>query len=1201
MKLSRVNFPKIQNKNISFSGYSNKKDQYGEKTIEFFAPPYDKNKYQIALEIVPASKGETSDKYSVQSATSPIVLKQGNDGKFNLREKRLEALSTQGEHIGYRFSLTDAEGKKTYITEPGLKDFRGDFNIIPKNVSAPQKHGTMYHMFVDSYYNPEWAVKKPNATRNHFNLLGGNIAGMIEKIKDGKLDSYGLLMTTPLFGKDEISSHGYWTANPYQIAGTKGTLEDFKNLNFELFKKGKQYVADGAFTSQGYQSPQLQNVLAWGNESPYFNWFNLDETKENLSDTVKINLPALPENDKALENVTYKIVEKDGRVHLQIFDRRFVSEKDAKSNELIKKYDLEKHSQTKDINTHKDSVNLYHFDITNESKEKIRELKENAGKNIENGSIKLTHFNITQPKEASGASFWDGNLDLIKMNLAEGTLGSEQARHYLFRVATYWTKTIANTLAMKTIENGASEAEIIEIAKNNKLSIEKLNSIKENIQSGDYTFNGLSRFENDNDFLLNEILEYPLESINLPDDITAILADGSITPNLKSIDDKDKSNIELMGNTEVKNFYNEIILNAVKNTLNSINSTRGDIFEGGKLTDFGKLIAQNLIPEIIEYTVVNKLGGIDCVEVLDGKIKYNKDTISKMNLGGKIQQGYSYESVKNQVVGMLNSSTGNPNSEAIRAIADKYKNVDANTLKLITAIVEQTGAGLNWRFDASKDVSSFELTKKAYEEGLGKRNFEATMDSTISFWEEFTRRIKEQNPNSYIIAEVTDLGKYYNWDFGGESAEGNRVNKRDFGKYINSSNAEKVFFEKTGITTGSNYSQYFGLYPQLFGSNIETGETVGVDGKKDEITLNSIKKANDSFIDSMPLPFVTNNHVFTDNHDKPRTIHGFALDMNAFLNGNFETKISRKGSGMAKFYRETIDKIDKKTLSVEVKNKLKNAVGLMELGKTSADAPENKDRARAFGVRPIEITVYEILDMAEITDKAERERIAKAILETGLKTPMDKYKTLWQIMVGNTGIPTIFGGSEYGQTGHETPSKNQELGCRNITMHEREASKDMFEDFYKQINATSNLANEKGLSAISGGVPVNFDAIPSGCGAQNVTGVYKYDEHGSEVINVLYLGDSVVKSEYGNTLGTAKFNPKKNAMADFIWVKSGTTQGIKNNIFVEGAKYKRKEYNPELGKYVDSEDEFIIKGDKLIKVDGGEIRIDIGNNIFYKV
>ena len=44
-----------------------------------------------------------------------------------------------------------------------------------------------------------------------------------------------------------------------------------------------------------------------------------------------------------------------------------------------------------------------------------------------------------------------------------------------------------------------------------------------------------------------------------------------------------------------------------------------------------------------------------------------------------------------------------------------------------------------------------------------------------------------------------------------------------------------------------------------------------------------------------------------------------------------------------------------------------------------------------------------------------------------------------------------------------------------------------------------------------------------------------------------------------------------------------------------------KEYNKELGKYVDSPDEFIIKNDKLVKVGGGEIRIDVGNNIFYKV
>ena len=159
----------------------------------------------------------------------------------------------------------------------------------------------------------------------------------------------------------------------------------------------------------------------------------------------------------------------------------------------------------------------------------------------------------------------------------------------------------------------------------------------------------------------------------------------------------------------------------------------------------------------------------------------------------------------------------------------------------------------------------------------------------------------------------------------------------------------------------------------------------------------------------------------------------------------------------------------------------------------------------------------------------------------------------------------------------------------------------IFSDFYKQISATAGLSNEKGLSAISGGVPVNFDALPLGCGAQNVTGVYKYDEFGSEVMNILYLGESVRKEKYGSTLDVSEFNPKKGAVATAIDLNSDLSQGIEKEIFVEGAKYKRKEYNKELGKYVDSQDEFIIRNNKLVNINGDEIRIDVGNNIFYKV
>ena len=60
--------------------------------------------------------------------------------------------------------------------------------------------------------------------------------------------------------------------NQYQCSD----LETFKDFNFELFKQGKGYVADGAFTSQGIQSPLVQHVLKWGEDSPFYHWLKID-------------------------------------------------------------------------------------------------------------------------------------------------------------------------------------------------------------------------------------------------------------------------------------------------------------------------------------------------------------------------------------------------------------------------------------------------------------------------------------------------------------------------------------------------------------------------------------------------------------------------------------------------------------------------------------------------------------------------------------------------------------------------------------------------------------------------------------------------------------------------------------------------------------------------------------------------------------
>ena len=198
-----------------------------------------------------------------------------------------------------------------------------------------------------------------------------------------------------------------------------------------------------------------------------------------------------------------------------------------------------------------------------------------------------------------------------------------------------------------------------------------------------------------------------------------------------------------MENTQIQAFYKDNILKATKDILNALQKERKDIFEGDKLTNLGKIIARNLIPEVVKYTVINKLGGADCIDTAKGVIEYKQENISRLSASKYVKQGYNYDSIKDEVVKSLLSNKGNINSDTVGLFVNKYKNIDGTNLKLATAIIEQSGAGLNWRFDAAKDVSSFELTKKVYEENVGRRNFETTMDSMIDFWAEFTKRIKE--------------------------------------------------------------------------------------------------------------------------------------------------------------------------------------------------------------------------------------------------------------------------------------------------------------------------------------------------------------------------------------------------------------------------------------------------------------------------
>lgn len=1226
MKLQNLNLTnpikQKQTSQVSFSGYKNDYSSKGEEVIKFFAPPGDKSGYELYLEYTHLKKqGEHwvedeeigGSSLEPMDSTKPLlvpksVLPEGPDSAF-----------------GYRFVLKKGGAADVRMYDPGAKSqeaSNGAFNVLLSNVGGVSKSGPMYHILPDSYHNPEWKDSDDKqdilAVRNHYNIAGGNIKGMIEKAKEGDLDAYGLVISTPLFGKDEISSHGYWTTNPYQISSMRGDLQDFKDLNIELFNRGKQYVADGAFTSQGYQSPLLQHALKWGKDSPYYDWFKFDTVGNQYSS--KVSLGILPNTELGIENSRYKIVNasfgEDGRsnpdydpskpTYIQFYDQRLASEdqKNDKAN-LITKYANKTAADAYDISSHQDATWPYSFEINPADKTKISKLMKFESTSI--GDItnfdelfSFDNLTIDQKTESKGASFWDGNLDLVKMNLSnpngidKNTQGKTRARNYLYNVAAYWTKTTHNAL----LENLAlNQDRVDDVAGKNGIKEEELEEIRTAISSGKYQNNLFKDAPNNAySFILDEVMDFPLEAIEVAPDLSAVLSSPYITP---SAEDKYQLNARKADlvktapdlNKGMKEIYTKTVPSFVTAVLRKMDEGRSTskIFNGDKLTEYGQFIARLITPELTKFALVKGVTGEDGTVGENGTINYgdlSQHNIYSTGIVADKQAGPKGEA--GALVKKIAKNTGELNDSApalAKMFNAKYGSASLKAFKTAQAVVEKSGAGLNWRFDAAKDVADLGGTKSDPD----TNTFEHSLDNMIDFWTPFVSRIKEQNPNSMSIAEITDFWNYFKWS-GATIEQAREANKQKLGKYLDPERAEQIFYEKTGATTGSNYSQFFGLMPQLYGQSIEEGYNdsnaniskvykalmEGLDGRETQ-----------AFLKNNQLAFITNNHIFVDNHDKPRVLHGMALDMELFLaevsknkdkqreatniakdifaNANINTDVlSTKGIAVAKLYRDHAKAFDCDKGDID-----KAIVNIITKGGTVKDGVELQERSRAFGTRPLEITIKDVAKKLGVSDAKAQE-----VLEGIMKTPLQKFENMWGLMIALGGVPTIFNGEEYGQTGHETPSKNQELGCRNMVLHNRKNDGSAFSKFYQHINATSGLHNLPGLSALSGGMPTAISQRND-----DVIAIHKYDDKGSEVISVL-----------------ADVGLDRNDLQKPIGKTTPVGAILLHGTRAEGT-FIHKVWNG--SKYVDENAKYIAK-DGVLKKEGGDIELTEGANIFFK-
>lgn len=1301
VKISATEIQKTENTKTTFSGLKRaKSENYGD-VYRFYPPPYDKSKYALLLELCPVKEDGKGGFCVDEDVAKPFTFNKSyreikDQGFVEYPRTVRIANPEKSEFMGYRFRLVDKDQAReaekrikpksqespfdeietiSVIHDPGsrVNTDKGEFTVISNNMGYTPKSGSAIHIFYDSYDSN--GVDRKSFVRNHFNKAGGDLDGIL-KYKS-EIEPYDYIMTNPYIGNDSKSSHKYWGENFFQVP----SAAKFKNVISELYKEGKGYIADGAFTSQSIQSPMFQNVLKYGKESPYYHWFKTNG---------RIKLGVLPDElmtannrrEKPINHIGFKIINPRGTKgydpektsYIQFFDDRLASEEQQNDTKnLIKRYANSNPKDHFDITTHQDSVIPFYFELDYNDKSVCERFSGYSKKMLNDPEIEedldaffsFKNFDITRKGCSRGVTFWDGNVDLVKMNLANPNViagnaeGHFDAVDYLQSVATYWTRfakdAIMEDLAVTLSNPSESKEQFVYIAQKNGLSEQEIERAIDNYKEIAKTANsarlGIDRPIKDG------IDKFRFETLDVSPQLQAVLSQPSFREIIDSASIKDSlSEYVLKTMAQLSQYVKEPIFQKpgdAESILDGGLFSYEDYKDRVNFTPYGKYMAEVLTPKIVEYAVTKAIFPKDQIYI-DSKTFTIKipDELKKRSLYevGVMPSGrFNDESnqLKNKIYNRLefNLRAKKQQKDFVEQFA--VSDLSRCTLKgfqMAEALFNATGGGLNWRFDAAKDVADLNANRD------GIRTFEDSMDDIIDFWGGFVKNVRDINPKSYIVAEVTDLGSFYynNQNYKnearhilGRNASETEVNKLaeaikkdDWGKYVNPETAERMLYEKTGATTGSNYSVFFGLAPNLFGQNFEHGNVNG-----EFANIKSMGEKINGFLRSGPLLFITHSHIFSDNHDKPSAPFCLALDMGAYLSRFGINMSGQTSSGDAENAKkaaihvigkkpESYDGLSSKAMVVgdtflrAFENQLKDdpqrleivrfAIKDLALGRYKERMKKDFLRAESFGQNPLDISLRDIMEQAKFVandeevawfSEEEAKELENSIFKEVMAPSLQKMTKMTDFLNSVTGMPYLYAGDNLGQGGYEYATKNITVANRNLIRHEwiQKDSPDYkpeIREYYDRMQASAGLHKQYGLSAITGGMPIGIKQE-----SDDLFALLKYDDKGSNVIQVF--------SNVGMTSDPhSKMDEKATKEVGSIKLSDDKDIGFFENKDFFYRKVYKKQYDTKgnylSGKFVDETDakgipvKYCVVNGELRRADGKDIRINDTVTTFYK-
>lgn len=1088
-----------KNKKINFKGLEGAYNVKSIPVFKFIAPPHSKNE-EVHLEFVFLHPDETTGGYHEPDLKNVNTLPFKEDDTIQISQKKFRDISSG---FAYRYKIVDKNNpsKVRYDVDSFRTIEAKDgsiMNVIEQGnfYGISPKGGTMRHSFLDSdvvLNESQTGIEyKKDFVRNHFNKLGGNIKGLTWLLKNtDELDNYTYFMTTPDIGMDKVSSHRYWPSNQYQCSD----LDNFKEFNFELFKRGKSYVADGAFTSQGLQSPLVQHVLKWGKQSPYYNMLKIDPNSA-LSLGVLPDIDT-PDGQEAYKHIGVRVINKKNSpdydrkkpTYIQFYDDRLLSTKKQIDGKLHFDYDSTPDDHY-EITTHQDSVQPYAFEVDpNDSRMRMFK-NQNAVLLTEiddvDAFLTFSNFKIDSKNKVGGATYWDGNVDIIKMNLSnpnkqdpKNVQGYRDARDYLLGVASYWTETVQSHLILETAK--MDEKNIKDVALANGVTPERFDGIKKTLSA----FNSIVTGEKQK-HTLDYILEFPLQSLETSEELSAIFAQKEFKKELLTPQMLDR----------LTKIFNDTINGAIP-----------EQYKDNK--EYRAYVEKTYGNEILRHIFASAL---DTRAIVSGKIDLNvlKDVTLKSI---ETHPSNSPKDEISQVVAKIKSGMSEKSTAALqKTMKEELKNISLDKFKLAEAVVLQGKGGLNWRFDAAKDIGDLDAVRDKTAKLTDIFNGEMRYPGVQDFWGEYIKNIRKYHPAPYIINELTAMGEFAPiGDDIKDNPEAVLQVYRDYDEqmaqaWVKAGRPDEYekkpvyskqvdFLNKTNSTTTSEYSKGFNAFSVFAGVDPEheMDPNKFASTKKKAGDLYKLKKCMEELMIYNQPNSAIYSHMFTNNHDKPTIIHTLPLNMSVFMAKDLEQldedtkkqiqdltgeknlkKVCPQAAGVGLAMKKTIDELYSGEKNKATREKLYTSLRNLVNGKKTPTSQPSYKRAESFGVKPYEVTIVDLLKGADMYSEDNFLKFHGTMLHDS----MAYYERLWQVMNACVGIPTLYGGAEFAQSGYETSSKNVYLGCRNQILHNlKEDKKYGHKEYYDKMAQTSSLYQKPGLKALRNGAPISCQMI----------------------------------------------------------------------------------------------------------------------------